>query len=95
MVFLILLLVVGLERITEIDLSQNQLNEFPIIRPENTLKVFVRVHIHVHVHVHVHVCVSHDINFIFIVVLWALPNTFYMEFVKNLVTAPQKYLTYS
>ncbi|XP_019860291.1 PREDICTED: leucine-rich repeat-containing protein 40-like [Amphimedon queenslandica] len=29
---------VGLERITEIDLSQNQLNEFPIIRPGNTLK---------------------------------------------------------
>ncbi|XP_019860744.1 PREDICTED: leucine-rich repeat-containing protein 40-like, partial [Amphimedon queenslandica] len=29
---------VGLERITEIDLIQNQLNEFPIIRPGNTLK---------------------------------------------------------
>ena len=72
--FLILLLVVGLERITEIDLSQNQLNEFPIIRPGNTLKVFACVHVHVHVHVYVRV--SHDINFIFIVVLWALPNTF-------------------
>ena len=45
---LLFISVVGLERIAEIDLTQNQLTEVPLIKPGNTLKVHITVHVHVY-----------------------------------------------
>jgi Leucine-rich repeat (LRR) protein len=39
--FFILNSVIGLEKVTEINLEQNQLTDFPLIRPGNTLKTLM------------------------------------------------------